>query len=76
MKNINQGENLEAVIAENHRADVQNGLTETQASESDAFERRIMGMDDPNEENENHDGPTFKHGRCTRCKRTPEYCDC
>ena len=38
----------EAIIAASHAADVQNGLTEAQASESDAFERRILGMGEDN----------------------------
>ena len=41
-------ETPESIIAENHAADVQNGLTEAQASESDAFERRALGMDEDN----------------------------
>ena len=36
----------QTIIAANHDADIQVGLTETQASESDAFERRVLGMDD------------------------------
>ena len=39
---------MEAMIAANHAADVQNGLTEAQAYESDAFERRVLGMDEDN----------------------------
>ena len=65
----------EAIIAENHQADIQNGLSETEASESDAFERRVLGMDEP-EDVEDYSGPTFVRGRCTRCKRTSDYCEC
>ena len=35
-------------IAENHSADVQNGLSESAASQSDAFERAVRGMDEDN----------------------------
>jgi hypothetical protein len=66
----------EKIITENHRADVENGLTHAQASESDAFERRVMGMDEPDADIEDHSGPTFVRGRCTRCKRTSAYCEC
>ena len=38
----------EKIIAENHAGDIANGLTEQQASESDAFERRVLGMDEDN----------------------------
>ena len=38
----------ERIIRANHDADVTNGLTEQEASESDAFERRVLGMDDDN----------------------------
>lgn len=69
-------EKQEHSIADDHEADVQNGLTEAEATESDKFERRVLGMDEPDEEIENHDGPTFKRGRCTRCKRTSDYCEC
>ena len=74
MKDI-ETKKLEASIAENHRADVANGLSETAASESDAFERRVLGMDEP-EEIEDYDGPEFVRGRCTRCKRTKDFCEC
>lgn len=40
----------EREIEENHRADVENGLTEAEASESDAFERRALGIPDSHEE--------------------------
>lgn len=41
-------ENAEKIIAENHAGDMANGFTEAQANESDAFERRVLGMDEDN----------------------------
>jgi hypothetical protein len=35
----------EQIIRENHDADVQNGLSHADASASDAFERRVLGID-------------------------------
>lgn len=75
LNNINNMNNEEKEIMECHRADVENGLTESEASESDAFERRVMGMDEP-EEIEDYSGPIFKRGKCTRCKRGKNYCEC
>ena len=63
-------------IAENHKSDVQNGLSHAAASESDAFERRVLGIDEPEEEIETYHAPKFHGGRCTRCKRTADYCEC
>ena len=37
-------------IAENHRVDVENGLTETEANESDAFERHVIGIPDSHQD--------------------------
>lgn len=39
----------EKIITRNHVADVENGLSERAADESDAFERRVMGIEDPHE---------------------------
>lgn len=69
-------ENQKAIIADNHKADVQNGLSEAQASESDAFERRVLGIPDDDPDLEDYSGPEFRNGRCTRCKRTSDYCEC
>jgi hypothetical protein len=49
----------EAIIAANHAADVQNGLTETQASESDNFERRVLGMDEDNYRDSRYDAAGY-----------------
>ena len=50
MKNMDsEVERQEKIIASNHSADTQNGLTESQASESDAFERRVLGTPDGDE---------------------------
>ena len=38
----------EAIIAANHAADVENGLSEADADASDSFERRVLGMDEDN----------------------------
>jgi hypothetical protein len=73
---MNTSDPEEKIIAENHRADLANGLSEAEASASDAFERRVLGLPDPDGDLEAHDGPVFRRGRCTRCKRTPDYCEC
>lgn len=41
---------IEKEIAACHAADLQNGLTEQQASESDAFERRVLGLPEPHDD--------------------------
>jgi len=38
----------EKIIAANHAADVENGMSEADADDSDAFERRVLGMDEDN----------------------------
>lgn len=38
----------ERIIAANHLADVENGMSEADADDSDAFERRVLGMDEDN----------------------------
>jgi hypothetical protein len=35
----------ERIIRANHEADVENGMSEADASDSDAFERRVLGLD-------------------------------
>lgn len=37
-------------IRDDHRADVENGMSEADASDSDAFERRVLGMDDEDDD--------------------------
>lgn len=64
------------IIAQNHAADVQNGLSEQQASESDAFERRVLGIESVEDDKEDHEGPIFRNGKCTRCRRSSDYCEC
>jgi len=39
---------LDSIINANHDADVQNGLREADASDSDSFERRVLGVDEDN----------------------------
>ena len=65
----------EKIISQNHAADVAGGMSEQDASESDAFERRVLGIPD-DEPEEDHGSPDFVRGRCTRCKRTAAYCEC
>jgi hypothetical protein len=46
MKAMTLQENL-AQIAANHKTDVESGLSHAEASESDAFELRVLGLPEP-----------------------------
>lgn len=76
VENQAEEENPSSIIAECHRADVQNGMSEEQASESDDFSRRLLGMDEPEEVEDYTKEAKFVNGRCTRCNRTANYCEC
>jgi len=45
-KVTDERERQERIVHANHVADVENGLSEAEACESDAFERRVMGLED------------------------------